>query len=399
MATLESRNQFASVPSLKHSTGVCAEVVQDSAAVVRKAKASTVGVEKKPAWSRQLSIAIPIYRQALSKTKDSVAMTRYLISAVSSPAVPQGVKVTTTTMPRRQDVLLPDMQPHHAEGEVTAEWVVHEPAVREAEKETIVLYIHGGAYVASSAESHRCLTWRISKEARAKVLSINYRLAPENKFPLALHDAISAYLHLIDPQDPAAPRYSPEQIVIVGDSAGGGMALAVAIWLRDYAKGKWSMPAGIATMAPWLDLTHSQPSFRLNASDYLPESSQDPTYIIPGKRSHYYTSNDTQNAHPLVSPLFVRCDVLNNRPSLPPILIHVGELERLRDESIVFGARALLGSSSSSSPSSSYCKEAKNPVRVEIWEDQVHVFQTFAAIGCKAAERSLERMGEFVQGV
>ncbi|KAL2918118.1 hypothetical protein HK105_202532 [Polyrhizophydium stewartii] len=199
-------------------------------------------------------------------------------------------------------------------------------------------------------------------------MPVDYRLAPEHPFPQPLEDVISAYLHLLE-------SYSAEQIVVMGDSAGGGLAISLVLWLRENDR---PMPRAVVGLSPWLDLTHSQPSFRLNEQDYLPADSRDPAWIRPGRRSHYYVAHDSQLTHALVSPLFAR-DVAG-RP-LPPMLLHVGEQERLRDETLHFALHTVRSS----------------PVAVEMFEDQVHVFQAFAGLGERAAAQSLERIGRFVR--
>ncbi|KAI8828949.1 Alpha/Beta hydrolase protein [Chytriomyces cf. hyalinus JEL632] len=311
------------------------------------------------------------------------------------------------------------MSPEEAQGTLHAEWVVHGPAVdaewkrirglkskpvsstgdtlassKPAEKrntifkpadETIILYCHGGAFFMGSPSTTRNLTSLFSEHSGSRVLSVGYRLAPENPFPLPLHDAVSAYLSLIDPPSGSGmTKYKPEQIVLAGDSAGGGLVIALALWIRDNGPARgWKMPAGIVALAPWLDLTHSQPSFHLNTLDYLPPIVSDPSYITKGHRSHYYTPHDSLNSHPYVSPLFASDSATDKSTHLPPTLIQLGSLERLRDEGLMFAADSFKHS----------------PVRVELYEDMVHIFQTFATRGDKRAKEAFERIGEFVKRV
>jgi acetyl esterase/lipase len=156
------------------------------------------------------------------------------------------------------------------------------------------------------------------------ISGVDYRLAPEHKFPSALIDVISSYFYLID------RGIHPNNVTIIGDSAGGGLAIALTLWLRDNS---FKLPGKIIAISPWLDLTHSFPSFTTNAGyDWLPESITDPTYIKPG-RSHLYVSDDTLLGHPYVSPVFA--DIHPDK-SLQNVYIQVGELERLRDECIEF---------------------------------------------------------------
>ncbi|KAI8924348.1 Alpha/Beta hydrolase protein [Entophlyctis helioformis] len=310
--------------------------------------------------------------------------------AFIKPATPKNVSIEHTLIPRRADVLKLLPGGHSAaavdgprasdsDGHVKAEWLTWtEPEAADHQTDAtappaplsdkIVLYIHGGAFVMSSAEGHRPITWRVAQQCNARVLSVDYHV-------------ISAYLHLIDPPaasdgTPATP-VRPDQIVVMGDSAGGGLAISLALWLRDNG---FPLPAALVGLSPWLDLTHSQPSFRLNTNDYLPLHSADPAWIVPNKRSHYYTTHDSLNTHPLVSPLFARD--LAARP-LPPMLLHIGEQERLRDETLLFATKTVRHS----------------PVRVEVFDDQVHVFQAFAGLGEEAANHSLARIGDFVKSL
>ena len=197
------------------------------------------------------------------------------------------------------------------------------------------------------------MAWRLSKYSKAKILSIKYRLAPQYKFPAALHDVLSAYFYLIDPPKNQI-KYHPSQVIFAGDSAGGNLSLTAAYWL---ASNSCPLPGGILGLSPWLDLSHSLPSVRINdVYDYLPDQSKDPRYINED-RFHYLLPDNDQLHDPLVSPLFGNNSQLK---SLPPTLLQVGDAEKLRDESILF---SLL----------SWNQGNKN-VQVELYQDMVHVF-------------------------
>ncbi|KAJ3415408.1 hypothetical protein HDV05_005002 [Chytridiales sp. JEL 0842] len=390
-----------------------------------------------PKWSNKMSIAVPLYRAATTTAKNSIRASRSLVSIIPAPLAP-GATLQELKIPRRSDIVLEHMEPSQAEGYVNAEWIVHGPSV-EAERrrrkglgphgkglravtseypdkfklqddgdETILLYFHGGAYFMCSAATHRPMTSKLSQVTGCRILSVDYRLAPEHPFPLPLHDAISAWKYLVDPKD-GSRKFRPNQIVLAGDSAGGGLAIALSLWIRDNmgvtpqvldcaesvegsattskdAPLPTHMPAGIVALAPWVDLTHSQPSFRLNDSDYLPSDACDPSHITPGVRSHYYTSSDELNSHPYVSPLFAsdKPETANSTSKdlrLPPTLIQLGSRERLRDEGIMLAAQSFQNS----------------PMRVEIYEDMVHIFQVFESMGEPMALQSWERIGEFVK--
>lgn len=113
----------------------------------------------------------------------------------------------------------------------------------------IILYLHGGAYVAGGPATHRSITGRLSKLTQAEVFAVDYRLAPEHPFPAALDDAAIAYRWLL------AQGYEAERIAIAGDSAGGGLTMATAIKLRDEGL---PLPAALLTFSPWVDLTFSK---------------------------------------------------------------------------------------------------------------------------------------------
>ncbi len=120
-----------------------------------------------------------------------------------------------------------------------------------------ILYLHGGAYVICSPSTHRGLAGNFALASHARVLLIDYRLAPENPFPAALEDALSGYRWLLE------QGYSPEHIAIGGDSAGGGLSLATAFSLRD---NKDKMPGALFLLSPWTDLTFSGESIRTRAA-------------------------------------------------------------------------------------------------------------------------------------
>ena len=129
-------------------------------------------------------------------------------------------------------------------------------AVRQARSDRCVLYFHGGAYVVGTAKLLRDFTWRIGAAARAHVLYFDYRLAPEHPFPAALEDAVAAYRWL-------AGRFDARRIAFMGDSAGGGLALATLYKLRDEGI---ALPAAAVAVSPWTDLALTGPSLRANAA-------------------------------------------------------------------------------------------------------------------------------------
>ncbi|RKO93076.1 Alpha/Beta hydrolase protein [Blyttiomyces helicus] len=329
-----------------------------------------------PSWNRVFHLSLGVLRGTLQANKDSLARGRLLTQHATSP-VPFSVKISKQYIPRRREVLPKGMSAKDAEGALKAEWVDFphrdmRPVEKGVAAERVILFVHGGER--GNRATHRGMTWRIAKYAKARVLAIDYRLAPEFVFPVPLNDVLSAYLYLIDPpKDSGAPKYDPSQITFVGDSAGGGLALSAALWLRD--SDQYPMPGSLALMSPWIDLTHSMPSWRLNRYyDYLPDQAADPKYINED-RSHYYVSHNDSLSNPLVSPLYAHDDP--SRP-LPPTLVQCGDAEKLRDEIITFSHNF-----------------AGSRVALEMYEDMVHVFQMYSPIE-RIARLALKRIGQFV---
>ncbi|KAJ3109798.1 hypothetical protein HDU97_000028 [Phlyctochytrium planicorne] len=319
-------------------------------------------------------MTVGVLRATLEKNKDSIKVARQLTSLGSAPS-PVQVRIEKVRIPRCKECLPENMNPKDAEGTIKAEWMDYHKKGLTNDDNRVILYLHGGAYIICNRKSHRGITWRVAKHSRSKVFVLDYRLAPENVFPLALQDALSAYIYLTDP---AGGKYKPNQVVIMGDSAGGGLAMATMLWLRDHPERGWGMPAGLALLSPWLDLTQSMPSFQLHHLDYLPPGSNDPLYINEN-RSNYYVSDNSFLKNPYVSPLFAKED-----PEKPtcPTMIHVGGVERLRDEILHF------------------CSDVfpNSPIQLEVYDDMVHVFQMLAAL-LRISDVALKRIGIFIQSV
>ncbi|KAJ3329048.1 hypothetical protein HDU91_003947, partial [Kappamyces sp. JEL0680] len=190
-------------------------------------------------------------------------------------SLPKDTEIVETTF--RPSLAAVDFMKSHSPGEWPAE--VAEDVSRELEAEwvtvkgaldsRVILHLHGGGYVHLSKVTHRGITASMSRYARAKVFAINYSLAPQAPYPCGLIDAISAYLHLLD------LGYRPEHIVIMGDSAGGGLSLATAMALRDMGK---PIPGGVYLQSPWLDLSHSFTGSLLDNEhiDYPTDQPKDP---------------------------------------------------------------------------------------------------------------------------
>ncbi|KAK6092828.1 hypothetical protein BDV3_002873 [Batrachochytrium dendrobatidis] len=323
-----------------------------------------------------LMSSVALLRATLDCFKGNLSQAKIVASGrKTTTPVPIKTKISKLRIPLCEELALPGMLDKDVRGSIKAEWVDAHPVTVTTPVERVILYIHGGAYLFASRRTHRSVTWRLAKSANARVLSIDYRLAPEFTFPTPIFDTLCAYKFLIDP--PAMsnqPRYLPNQISFCGDSAGGGLAIATMLYCRD--TGKFPVPGAIGCFSPWLDLTQSFPAWHLNEPfDYLPASSTDPLHVSK-QRPHPYIKCRDELLDPYVSPVLAIEDP--SKP-IPPMLIQVGDAERVRDDGIVFSQLSF----------------AKSPIQLEIYEDQVHVFQMFAPFHA-IARLALERMSAFL---
>ncbi|HRH56530.1 MAG TPA: alpha/beta hydrolase [Chitinophagales bacterium] len=227
-------------------------------------------------------------------------------------------------------------------------------------KSKTILYLHGGGYVMGSYNTHRALIGRIARAAGCKALAINYRKAPENKYPLALQDALAAYKQMI------ADGY--ENIFIMGDSAGGGLTLAL---LQIIKKQRLPKAAGAVLLSPWTDLTMSGDSIQT-------KKDKDPLitpHLLDIFSKRYYADADPTD--PLISPHFA--DV----KGFPPTLIQVGGNEVLFDDSIRMAQKM---------------NKAGVKVQLEIYDNMMHVWQFFGGI-VPEANKAIDEIGEFVKSI
>lgn len=238
-------------------------------------------------------------------------------------------------------------------GPVRGEWLKPE----SADRNRLILYMHGGGYISGSPESYRPLIARLCRTAQARAFVPSYRLAPEYPFPAGLRDALDAYRNLLS-------RYSAQTIVLAGDGAGGGLAFACLLAIRN---GNLPMPGACVAMSPWADLSLSGWSILQNArSDTLHNWEM----LFVAARHYLKRQNP---ADPYASPVFA------SFRDFPPLMVHAGSQEILRDDSSRLGERAA---------------EAGVPVSVEIYDGMQHLFQ---AMPGSEAEASLERLGRFIR--
>ncbi len=241
-------------------------------------------------------------------------------------------------------------------GSIKAEWIT----APNADPARAVLYLHGGGYVIGSIGTHRAFAGRISRASKARVLVIEYRLAPEHPHPAAVEDAVAAYRFVI------AQGLKPSRIAVAGDSAGGGLTVATLVAIRD---AKLSLPAAGACLSPWVDLEGSGDSMKTRAA-------VDPMVQKDGllKMAQAYLAGRPPRT-PLASPLYAELS------DLPPLLIQVGTAETLLDDATRLAERA---------------KKAGVKVTYEPWENMIHVFQIFGPM-LDEAQQAVGKIGAFIE--
>jgi len=241
-------------------------------------------------------------------------------------------------------------------GGVTAEWIT----APDARSDRVVVYLHGGGYIMGSVNSHRDMCERLSKEARARVLALDYRLAPEHPFPAALEDSIAAYRWLLQ------EGIKSQHIAIGGDSAGGGLTFATLVSLRDAGD---PLPACSIPLSPWVEFEGTGDSITSRA-DIDPMVRQD---LDLKMAKAYLNGGDLRN--PLAAPIYADLD------GLPPLLIQVGEREILFDDSSRMADKAT---------------RSGVDVTLREWKGQIHVWQIFAS-RLDEGQAAIEELGAFVR--
>ena len=239
---------------------------------------------------------------------------------------------------------------------VPGEWLT----APDVDNDRVLLYLHGGGYVIGSTATHRGLTGSLSIAANCRVLSLDYRLAPEHKYPAAVEDATTAYRWLLN-QGIAANK-----IAISGDSAGGGLTLATLLALKESGD---ELPGAAVPISPWTDMEGTGESMKTKVD-------LDPM-VEPGGlmgMAKLYMGDGNYQA-PTASPLH------GDYSGLPPLLIQVGELETLLDDALRVADKA---------------KAAGVDVTLEAWDDMIHVWHLFAPMLPEGRD-AIARIGEFIQ--
>jgi monoterpene epsilon-lactone hydrolase len=247
------------------------------------------------------------------------------------------------------------LEPIVANG-VAAEWSL----APGSDPSKVLLFFHGGGYCSGSIVSHRGMVTEAGRAAQARTLAVGYRLAPEHPFPAAIEDARSAYRFLLD------QGVAPSKIVIGGDSAGGGLTLALMTSVRD---ARQPLPACAWLVSPWVDL-------QMTGASLAEKAAIDP--LISKSYSEELASAYLAGADP-ANPL---ASLLNaDLAGLPPLLVQVGSAETLLDDAVRIARRA---------------GAADVRVNLEIWPHMIHVWHLWAA-QLEAGRRAIASAGAFIR--
>jgi epsilon-lactone hydrolase len=241
-------------------------------------------------------------------------------------------------------------------GGIAAEW----SSTSDAPKDKLIIFLHGGGYCTGSITAYRHFTSTLAKSTGIRTLCIEYRLAPESPFPAALEDVLSVYRSLL------ADGISSENIILAGDSAGGGLCLAVVLALRDK---EGFLPAALTLFSPWTDLTMTSESIKT-------KEAKDPMVYMDDliRMADAYTKGqDVRN--PLISPRFGRFH------GFPPVFMHTGTDEMLLDDSINVAEKA---------------KAEGVDVTFKIWKGMFHIFTIFSGY-TPEGKKSLKEASEYIR--
>ena len=209
---------------------------------------------------------------------------------------------------------------------------------------SIIFYLHGGGYCfGSSLTTHKVGLTKLAKQTRSVCYSVDYRLAPEHQYPAALDDALTAWKHIVSQNRNC-------NIILAGDSAGGGLGLSLMMYLRDNNE---QLPDGLVLFSPWTDLTCSGETYETKAK-YDPMFSTN----MPKDSANIYVPEDVKKTDPYVSPLY------GNFTNLPRTLVLVGDNEILLDDSRLFAQKA---------------EESGVDIEIDIWPSMFHDWWLFGS--------------------
>jgi len=269
---------------------------------------------------------------------------------------------------------------------IPCEWIV----APNADENNRLVYIHGGAFFAGSLDSHRAISCEISKRAGVGVLAVDYRLAPDHPFPSGLDDCYDAYQWLLN--NIPDKKIKAKNIFIAGDSAGGNLSISLALKLKNT---ELKSPNAVIAFSPVLDFLCKSPSIsKLDGIDPILNKKG----LVQGLPLVYLFGKDVAkiekkainkfillskvilnkkklSLNPLVSPIY------GDLEGLPPILINVGEIELLVDDSIRFYEKA---------------KKQGVDIHLKVWKDMMHVFVAFLG-HIPEADQCLNEMSDFIK--
>jgi monoterpene epsilon-lactone hydrolase len=246
--------------------------------------------------------------------------------------------------------------PTDSASEIHCEWL----QMKQVSSEPVLIYLHGGGYIFGGLDSHRDIAWRLAEAGAVRVLNVGYRLAPEHPFPAALEDAIACYKWLL------ASGVSPNQVAIGGDSAGGGLAVATLVNIKNLGL---PMPNCAILLSPWTDLSLSGDSVQANAnSDVMLTPS-----ALKEMADQYLGERDRKA--PLASPLFA------DLSDLPAIFIQASESEILLSDAQRLETKILA---------------AGGEAKLETWPKMPHVWQVLAA-RIPEGKTAIVKLGEFLK--
>ncbi len=289
---------------------------------------------------------------------DQLELVVALLSARERPSNPtveeyrEGFESLSANVGVGKNSTIEDVQANGVPGEmVTADG---------SSSESVTLYLHGGGYVIGSPKTHRELARRLSVETGGSILVIDYRLAPENPFPAAVEDAVSSYQWMLE------RGLDPSALSIAGDSAGGGLAVATLVSLKDQGI---PLPSCGVALSPWVDMEVTGESMTTRA-DVDPMVQRDGLMTMA---QTYLNGSDPRS--PLAAPIYA------DLTGLPPLLIQVGTRETLYDDAIRLACHAI---------------ESGLRVTFEPWDEMIHVWQLFAPL-IDEGQEAIERIGAFIR--
>jgi monoterpene epsilon-lactone hydrolase len=295
-------------------------------------------------------------RPSMASPQLQMAKDAYKAILQSGATTPQELRVVFEKL-GDSTPLAPDIKKEKVSaGGIDGEWI----SAPNSSADRAVLYVHGGGYVIGSVNTHRDLLARIARASGARVLGINYRLAPEHPFPAAVEDSVAAYRWML------AQGLKPNRIAVAGDSAGGGLTVATLIAIRD---AKLPTPGAGVCISPWVDMEGIGETMKTRAE-------VDPVVQREGLLGMAAAYLGGQNPRsPLAAPIYA------DLKGLPPLLIQVGDAETLLDDSIRLNDRA---------------KAAGVSTKLEVWPEMIHVWQLFASF-LPEGQQAIDGIGSFLK--